>query len=88
MNKGVVVTNSIFTNSAKELAKKITSNCGIGKKYQSLLKIIIQNKNHLISLNQIMKRKENIEKNDKLCPYCSHENTQESKVCGKCGILL
>ncbi len=82
VNKGVVVTNSIFTKSAKELAKRNNIELWDRKKVSEFIEI------HNMGQNSKNKTNSGSKKEDNLCPYCITKNPQGSVACSACGNRL
>jgi len=80
VNKGVVITNSIFTKSAKELAKRNNIELWDRKTVSEF----IENHNN----KQISDMKKNHKNDENICPLCTSSNPQGSTSCIKCGNRL
>ena len=94
MNKGVVITNSIFTKSAKELAKRNNIELWDRKIVSEFIE------NHNKKNNPEIGKSENtddpsesIEESEIIedeitCPFCSYKNPEGSKNCEECENIL
>ena len=90
VNKGIVVTNSRFTNSAKELAKKNNIELWDRKTVSELIEGFNENQKSKNSqkTGSFDEYVETVSEKTILCTYCSYENSKNSKMCGKCGIVF
>ncbi len=82
VNKGIVVTNSMFTKSAKELAKKNNIELWDRKTLSEFIEVHNSEKNSKNETNSGSRVEANF------CPYCIHKNPQGSISCGSCGNRL
>ena len=94
VNKGVVITNSIFTKSAKELAKRNNIELWDRKIVSEFIE------NHNKKNNPEIGKSENtddpsesIEESEIIedeitCPFCSYKNPEGSKNCEECENIL
>ena len=86
VNKGVVVTNSMFTNSAKELAKR--NNIELWDRQKVSKFIEVHNDKQNLNNTDKYEKTVDIEEDVKTCPLCIHINAKESKICDKCGTII
>jgi Holliday junction resolvase len=88
-NKGVVVTNSMFTRSAKELAER--NNIELWDRQKVSEFIEVHNNSSFQKDLEDTKQGEVYDiygENIQICKKCNYENSEESKICGKCGRVL
>jgi HJR/Mrr/RecB family endonuclease len=87
--KGVVVTNSLFTKSAKELAEKNNIELWDRKKVSEFIQI--HNNSAAQKKSKELDKEEVFDvygENVIFCETCNYGNLKVSKICGKCGKVL
>jgi len=84
-NRGVVVTNSIFTNSAKELAKKNNIELWDRQKVSKFIEVYNLKKNSKSEHTSSPNTKQDSNEKIKPCSNCHKENNAQSKFCRHCG---